>query len=168
MTRPSTPTGTPPRNPERSELAGLLRLWPFHILLLCAVYAGAGPAWNAARMAFAASAEGGVRVETEGASGRMWNGRYMLDLPVDIVNGTADMVMGVSLWVETYGCPSESARTSACRKLTAFEQYVPVRMHPGSASSFSQKMAGVAPRDGEVLRIVRRVDWIENGDAPAG
>lgn len=164
MTRPSTPT----QIPERSELAGLLRLWPFHILLICAIFVGAGPVWNAARMAFAESADGGVRVETEGASGRMWNGRFVLNLPVDVINGTADMVMGVSLWVETYGCPSESARTSQCRKLTAFEQFVPVRMNPGSAESFSQKMNGVAPRDGEVLRIVRRVDWIENGDAPAG
>lgn len=158
--------GTSIPDPERSEWADWLRLWPVYLVAVCAVYAGARPAWNAARMAFAASAAGGVRVETAGASGGMRNGRYMLDLPVDIINGTADMVMGVSLWVETYGCPSESARTSQCRKLTAFEQYVPVRLNPGSAESVSQKMAGVAPRADEVIRIVRRVDWIEDGDAP--
>ena len=161
MTRPRAPT----QDPDDNTLKGLLRLWPFHILLLCVIYAGAGPLWNAARMAFAEGAEGGVRVETAGASGRMWNGRYVLNLPIDIVNGTANMVMGVSLWVETYGCPSENARRSSCRKITAFEQYVPMRMRPRSADSYSQSVDSIAPREGEVIRIERRLQSIDDGGA---
>lgn len=155
--------------PDRSEspLAGLLRLWPLHLLVACALYVLGGPAWQAVRVAFAGSVEGGVQVDTAGADGAMAGGRYMLDLPVQVINGGAGMVLGVSLWVETYGCPDEAAPLAACRKLTAFEQYVPLRIHPGSAESHHQRIAGVAPRSGEVIRIRRRLQSIDDG-APTG
>ncbi|MBC2668400.1 hypothetical protein ACFOON_06635 [Novosphingobium piscinae] len=140
-----------------------MRLWPLHLLLICAVYALGGPLWNATRMAFSGAAEGGVQIDTSGASGREVGGRYVLDLPVDVINRGAGMVLGVSLWVETYGCPSDRTPIAQCRRLTAFEQYLPLRMHPGSAESHSQRMDAVAPAPGEVLRVTRKLQAIEDG-----
>lgn len=153
--------------PNRHEtIAAILRLWPLHLLLLCALYVLGGPAWRMTRMAFAAGSEGGVQVDTSGASGRQAGGRYVVDLPVDVVNRSPDMVMGVSLWVETFGCPAHDTPTSGCRKLTAFEQYVPLRIAPGSATSLSQRMTAVAPRDGEIIRIARKLQAID-GEHPS-
>ena len=144
--------------------AAILRFWPLHLLAACALYVLGGPAWNIVRMSFAGGAPGGVQVDTAGASGRMTGGGYLLDLPVDIINRSPGMVMGVSLWVETFACADDKTPTSACRRLTSFEQYVPVRLQPGSAQSHSSEMAGVAPRPGEVLRIERRLQSIDDGE----
>ena len=143
---------------------GALRFWPLHLLAVCALYVLAGPAWDIVRMTFAGGAPGGVQVDTNGASGRMSRGRFLLDLPVDIINRSPGMVMGVSLWVETFACPDDESPTSACRRLTSFEQYVPVRLQPGSAESHDQQMNGIAPRPGEVLRIRRRLQSIDDGE----
>lgn len=158
---------TTPSNSRETTIATLLRLWPLHIVLICALYVLGGPAWRMARMAVAGSgAEGGVQVDTAGADGRTAGGHYVLDLPVDITNGGQDMVLGVSLWVETYGCPAADTPTNGCRKLTAFEQYVPVRVAPGSATSLVQQMDAVAPAAGEIIRIRRKLQSIDNGEPP--
>lgn len=146
----------------QSELLALLRLWPVPVLIACAVLAFGGPTWRAVRMAWSGGAEGGVQVDTSGASGSMAGGRFRLELPVEIINRGPNLVRGVSLWVETYGCPSESAPTSRCRRLTAFEQYVPARIQPGSADSDVQQIDGVAPALGETLRITRRLQAIDD------
>jgi len=146
-----------------SRWTAILRLWPLHGLLLCAVLVLGQPAWKAARMAVEGPVRGGVQVDTAGASGTWSSGRYMLDLPVRIVNGDTEMVDGVSLWVETYSCPSETSPTSACHRLTAFQQDVPARIYPGSIDSSSQRIEGEPPAEGEVIRITRRLQSIENG-----
>lgn len=148
---------------EDSRWTALLRLWPMHLLLVCAVLVLGRPAWQAARMAVEGPVRGGVQVDTSGAGGSWSGGRYMLDLPVRIVNGDSEMVQGVSLWVQTYSCPSESSPTPACHRLTAFQQDVPARIYPGSMDSSSQRIESEPPAEGEVLRITRRLQSITNG-----
>lgn len=156
-----------PRSPsvveEESRWTGLLRLWPMHMLLVCALLVLGQPAWKAARMAIDGPVRGGVQVDTEGASGSWSGGHFMLDLPVRIINGDTEMVQGVSLWVETYSCPSESSPTPACRHLTAFRQDVAARIYPGSVDNSDQQVQGEPPAEGEVLRIIRRLQSVTNG-----
>lgn len=148
---------------DESRLTAILRLWPLHILLVCALLVLGQPAWQAARVAIEGQVRGGVQVDTAGATGGWSGGHYMLDLPVRIVNGDTEMVQGVSLWVQTYSCPSESSPTAACRRLTAFQQDVPARIYPGSTESSSARIQGEPPADGEVIRITRRLQSITNG-----
>lgn len=160
----ANPSTEPPRY---AELVALLRLWPLHLILLLALCLLGGPVWRAARVAYSGGAEGGVQVDTAGASGRQSGGRYVLDLPVDIVNRGGGMVLGVSLWVDTYACPDTTSRLRDCRRLTAFEQYMPLRLAPGSAESASQQMDGIAPGPDEVIRIERKLQAIEDGPSRA-
>ena len=153
---------------EESRLVAFLRLWPLHMLLVCAVLVLGQPAWQAARVMVEGPVRGGVQVDTSGASGAWSGGRYMLDLPVRIVNGDTQMVQGVSLWVQTYSCPSDSSPTSACRRLTAFQQDVPARIYPGSTDSSSQHIQGEPPAAGEVIRITRKLQGIVNGPETDG
>ncbi|HEY6868813.1 MAG TPA: hypothetical protein VI199_03550 [Novosphingobium sp.] len=150
-----------------SRWLAILRLWPLHVLLVCAVLVLGRPAWQAARVAIDGPVRGGVQVDTSGAGGGWSGGRYMLDLPVRIVNGDTEMVQGVSLWVQTYSCPSDSSPTSACRRLTAFQQDIPARIYPGSVDSSDQQIQGEPPAEGEVLRITRHLQSVSNGREPA-
>lgn len=59
----------------------------------------------------------------------------------------------------------ESAPAADCRRLTAFEQYVPARVQPGSVESYSQRIEGVAPPPGAVIRIRRKLQGIDDGRA---
>ena len=160
--------------PARGFLAAIvatMRLRPLQLLVPCALLAAAGPAWKMTRIA-ANGVVGGVRVDTSGASGTIENGRYRLDLPVLIANGSSNVVFGVSLWVEAFACPSERSPATACRRFASFEQYVPGRIMPGSAQTANDTVAGSVAVDADqtVVRIYRKLQAVseEPPSADAG
>ena len=109
---------------------------------------------------------GGLAIETDGASGQIGDGRYSLALPMRVYNGTDRVITNVSLWVEAYACPDEGAALPDCRKLSAFEQTVPMQTSPKSSGWFQQEVSGGLPGylPGDSLRSLRKVQSVE--DAP--
>ncbi len=109
---------------------------------------------------------GGLAIETDGATGRIADGRFSLALPMRVYNGTNRVITNVSLWVEAYACPDDGSALPDCAKFTAFEQSVPMKTSPKSSGWFSQGVSGGLPEHipGMALRIVRKVQSVD--DAP--
>ena len=149
----------------RDELGGLLAWHPLRWLGWLSLGVTAVPA---ARLALDAGhfVPGGLAIETDGASGQIEGGRFRLALPMRVYNGTSRVITKVSLWVDAYACPAESAALTDCAKFTAFEQSVPMETGPKRSGWFAQDVGGGLPDQlpGSVLRIVRTVQSVE--DAP--
>jgi hypothetical protein len=86
-----------------------------------------------------------LAVETEGASGRIEGRQVVMDLPVTVRNGTQQVVLGVSLWVEPYLCPGKGSALASCTRLPAMEESVPLRLMPGETTQTSQNLTATTP-----------------------
>ena len=160
----------PEQPPEqRVQLGGLLTWHPLRWLGWLALGVVAVPA---TRLMLDAGhfVPGGLAIETDGASGRIGDGRFSLALPMRVYNGTNRVITKVSLWVDAYACPGEGAALPACTKFTSFEQSVAMKTAPKSSGWFAQSVSGGLPDHlaGDALRIERRVQGVEdaavNGD----
>lgn len=146
-----------------SPLRRLLNWRPIQALWLLLLVALAVPA---ARMAMDAGhfAPGGLRVETEGATGTLRDGRLDLDLPVDVYNGSDRVVMDLSLWVRAYACPQEDSPLSDCARVLSTYQDVPMRLMPGGSLHTARTLSlGVPARlPGSAIRVLRQIDAVSD------
>lgn len=103
-------------------------------------------------------------VETEGASGQIEGQRVVMDLPVTVRNGTQQVILRVSLWVEPYLCPSSSSALASCTHLPAMEQSVPLRLMPGETAHADPSMTADLPdaAAGTTVRIKRHLLAVED------
>ena len=152
-----------PRAAALNEMRGLLGWRPLYLLAIPLLGSVAVPIALAIRDG-QHFVPGGLQIETDGAQGTIDASHYNMTLPVAIYNGTERVILGVSLWVEAYACPSDDAALSRCQKILATEQRMPLRLMPGGSAQMSQSLAGDAPSDvpGQHLRIIRKLDRVED------
>lgn len=106
---------------------------------------------------------GGISIDTDGATGRIADGRFRLDLPLSVSNRTGNIVVGISMWTTAWACPSPFTPLSGCRQVLSTGQDFAPRLMPDSTASFSTVLSGGVPagvEDGEEVRIERRIENI--------
>lgn len=139
----------------------LLQWRPVHLLLaLLALVLGAA-LWRTIenQRHFVADS---VQIDTEGTQGVIDKDELVLDLPVQIYNGTDAAIVMVNLWTDAFACPTLKAPQSACTRLHSSEQTVNMRVSAGSSGSENQQIRTGLPDHlaGDFVRVHRRVTGV--------
>jgi len=113
----------------------------------------------------------GLSVETDGASGGISNGHWHMSLPVAVFNDTGRAITEVTVWVDAYACPEDTADSdyAGCRQVASFAQVLPMYVANGNSAHFDDSASGGLPAGaaGTRLRIQRHLQSVrDDGPAP--
>jgi hypothetical protein len=140
------------------EARGLFSWRPLQLVLLLLLVI---PGYAAVKMVQNSGhfIEGALQVETDGATGTISGNQLTVDLPVQVYNGTQQVILGVSLWVDAYACAETNSKLADCKKvLSTGVDFATNTAQKGSSKDSRQLTAGV-PDDlpGRTVKVLSRV-----------
>lgn len=115
---------------------------------------------------------GGMSVETDGATGGIANGQWHMTLPVSVYNDTGRAITEVTVWVDAYACPDDTAEgdMTGCRQVASFAQELPMYVANGGSAHFDDSRSGGMPAGASAprLRILRHLQSVRDDGTNPG
>ena len=150
---------TPPARPVVADNPrGLLSWRPLQLVLLLLLVI---PGYAAVKMVQNSGhfIEGSLQVETDGAKGSLSGNQLTLDVPVQVYNGTQQVILGVSLWVDAYACAEPNSMLADCKKvLSTGLDFATNTAQKGSTKTSRQLTAGVPDNlPGSTIKVVSKL-----------